>query len=324
MPTYLIHGFRWHRASIRIHIILQDLEDAAAEWIVATATSNTLLNSFYTLYDFLPPSNPPPAVYPPPIPDEEPVIKERVEPPRALTKKNTKSMASLRSLGKKQKPADLDVPPLPKGKGHEARKASVMTTGSDTRYTPSRASANTNPYSMAKSETSETSEKVLSFNDWSVIKLLEQYDPTDMHSVSQPYAYVADYMTEVKLGASLTEEIGNYEARQRAEEVMSIPGTPGTPGLGITGDIGSPSMSARDIRRKSRRLGWFEKLRDGLQKGEEIGWFVVVCGDEERASPSMEASRERSSEGSDDTPQRTPRSSGFKSLFGKKKNLQEG
>src|SRR5205814_178198 len=56
MPTYLVHGFRWQRQSIRIHIILYDLEDAAPDWIVSPATTTTILNSFYTLYDFLPPS----------------------------------------------------------------------------------------------------------------------------------------------------------------------------------------------------------------------------------------------------------------------------
>src|SRR5271167_3724871 len=59
MPTYLVHGFRWPRAAIRIHIILFDLEDAASDWIVAPASAITILNSFYTLYDFLPPSHPP-------------------------------------------------------------------------------------------------------------------------------------------------------------------------------------------------------------------------------------------------------------------------
>src|SRR5436190_19227360 len=59
MPTYLIHGFRWSRTKIRHHIIFYDLEDAAAEWIVAPASANTFLNSFYTLFDFLPPSHPP-------------------------------------------------------------------------------------------------------------------------------------------------------------------------------------------------------------------------------------------------------------------------
>lgn len=40
MPTYLMHGFRWSRPLIRIHIILQNLDDAAAEWVVGKNPSN--------------------------------------------------------------------------------------------------------------------------------------------------------------------------------------------------------------------------------------------------------------------------------------------
>ncbi|TKA30463.1 hypothetical protein B0A50_02691 [Salinomyces thailandicus] len=50
MPAYLIHGFRWPRPLIRIHIILQNLDDAAAEWLVAPETTRTLLSNFHELY----------------------------------------------------------------------------------------------------------------------------------------------------------------------------------------------------------------------------------------------------------------------------------
>lgn len=50
MPVYLLHGFRWPRPAIRIHIILQNLDDAAAEWISSPLTSSTLLTSFRTLH----------------------------------------------------------------------------------------------------------------------------------------------------------------------------------------------------------------------------------------------------------------------------------
>jgi hypothetical protein len=294
MPTYLVHGFRWQRPNIRIHIILHDLEDAAPEWVVAPATSITLLNSFYSLYDFLPPSNPPPASYPLPAPTEKIITKGGDgEEPKTLTKKKA-SIASLGSLGRKGRPAKLE------GKGTEASR----TTSRDSKG------------------------KKTTFNDWSVVKFVEQYDPNDLSAISQPYAYVGDYIVEVKLGVSVNEEIGKYEARQRAEEAPLnspiSPGTPGTPNIGASGDLSSPGLSARDIRRKSRRLGWFEKLRDGLQKGAEIGWFVVVCGDEERASPDME--RGRTSEDTEEEDVKTPRSAGLRSFFGtvgRKKNIPE-
>jgi hypothetical protein len=50
MPVYLLHGFRWPRPLIRIHIILQNLDDAAAEWLVAPGTTKTLLKNFNRLY----------------------------------------------------------------------------------------------------------------------------------------------------------------------------------------------------------------------------------------------------------------------------------
>jgi len=49
MPVYLIHGFRWPRAgvpSVRVYIVLEDLEDAAAEYIQEPTTTQVLLESF--------------------------------------------------------------------------------------------------------------------------------------------------------------------------------------------------------------------------------------------------------------------------------------
>ncbi|KAK4613643.1 hypothetical protein CLAFUW4_08910 [Fulvia fulva] len=50
MPVYLLHGFRWPRPLIRIHIILQNLDDAAAEWLVAQGTTQTMRKNFNELY----------------------------------------------------------------------------------------------------------------------------------------------------------------------------------------------------------------------------------------------------------------------------------
>lgn len=283
---------------------------------MAPATSNTLLNSFYTLYDFLPPSNPPAPSYPPPIPfpppppipDDPP---EEDAPRRTLTKKKTRSMVSLRSLGRKHRPKNLDTVAVSTAAPHGRKPSSSTLESVGNKSRPMSGG----PYSNGKVD------KPPSFNDWSVVKLVEQYDPDDLLSVSQPYAYVADYMVEVTLSASLSEEMAKYEAKLRAEDLpMSTPATPATPASPATGDLQSPGMSARDVRRKSRRLGWFEKLRDGIMKGEDIGWYVVVCGDEERASPSVDPSSGRPSTSieSDDT-ERRPRSSGLKGFFGKKK-----
>lgn len=50
MPTWLVHGFRWPRPQIRIHTILQNLDDVAPEWVMAPATSACLLENFKKEY----------------------------------------------------------------------------------------------------------------------------------------------------------------------------------------------------------------------------------------------------------------------------------
>ena len=50
MPVYLVHGFRWPRAAIRIHIILNNIDDAAPEWIASPTTSSALRDNLVDLY----------------------------------------------------------------------------------------------------------------------------------------------------------------------------------------------------------------------------------------------------------------------------------
>ncbi|KAF2402417.1 hypothetical protein EJ06DRAFT_338162 [Trichodelitschia bisporula] len=142
MPTYLVHGFRWPRPLIRIHIILQNLDDAAAEWLMAPETRQVLLDNFSTLYPEL--------------------------------------MTALPNL-----------------------------------------------------------------------RFVEQYDPTDetVESKSQPFAYVADVVHEVKLGCEVDEVRGK----------------------GVANDTWSALL----------------ELRDKLAPEEKVAWFVVVCGDTERWAPPL-------------------------------------
>jgi hypothetical protein len=119
----------------------------------------------------------------------------------------------------------------------------------------------------------------------------------------------------VTLGISIAEEINKYEAVQRAEEIA----------------IADPAegVSERETRRRSRRLGWFEKLRDSVGKGAEIGWFVVVCGDEERdfgnGIVEENEGEKEDGEGVVETV-KTPRSAGIRGFFGRreKKVVTEG
>lgn len=144
MPVYFIHGFRWPRALIRIHIILHNLEDSAAEWLVAPGTTREMLDNFIQLY-----------------PD---------------------NMEHLKHL-----------------------------------------------------------------------RFVEQYDPDDTSagSGSQPYAYVADVVEEVKLGVDVDEIRGK----------------------GVPNDQWASIM----------------ELRDQLAPDEKVAWYIVVCGDEERWAPATTA-----------------------------------
>ena len=164
MPTYLVHGFRWPRALVRIHIILQNLDDAAAEWLVAPKTTLALLKNFSLLYP--------------------------------------ECMQHLQKL-----------------------------------------------------------------------RFVEQYDPSDssQSAVSQPYAYVADMIEEVKLGVDIDEVRGRGLNNEQWNAIM--------------------------------------ELRDKLAPEEKVGWFIVVCGDEERAAPH-ESSTESSEISGALTPNRLSDQSG--------------
>ncbi|KAK6224684.1 developmental regulator [Colletotrichum tabaci] len=221
MPTYLCHGFRWDRRSIRVFVVVQNIDDAAPEWIIAPNSSPAILESFYSLFDFLPE----------PIPDETEAQRDK----KKRSKSKTKQAAALRN--------DYDVPP----------------------------------------STVPPEEDDVLQNDWSAVKLLEEYDPTDLSYVSRPYAYVADHVVRIDLSNSITEEIVRYEERLSETKAMA----------------GAPSDEFYKVKKGSsgKKTGWFEKLRDQLQRGEDIRWYIVVCGDEARDFPEdMGAARAQQQE----------------------------
>ena len=159
MPTYLVHGFRWPRQLIRIHVVLQNLEDATSEWLVAPKTTLALLKNLNELYP------------------------ECIE--------------------------------------HLPR-----------------------------------------------LRFVEQYDPNDYSSsaVSQPFAYVADMVEEVKLGVEIDEVRGRGLNNEQCNAIM--------------------------------------ELRDKLAPEEKVGWYIVVCGDEERLAPPTAGSARNSGTSGDLTPNR--------------------
>ncbi|KAK2591622.1 hypothetical protein QQS21_010691 [Conoideocrella luteorostrata] len=54
MPTYLCHGFRWYRRSIRIFVILNSLDDCAPDWIIGRTTAAIILSQLAESFDFVP------------------------------------------------------------------------------------------------------------------------------------------------------------------------------------------------------------------------------------------------------------------------------
>jgi len=45
MPLFLIHGFRWPRSAIRVHVIVNNVEDAAPDYTMAASSCKALIAS---------------------------------------------------------------------------------------------------------------------------------------------------------------------------------------------------------------------------------------------------------------------------------------
>ncbi|KAM0349014.1 hypothetical protein ACHAPU_003949 [Fusarium lateritium] len=188
MPTYLCHGFRWHRRDIRIFVILNDLEDAAPNWLLAPATSYCVLDQLHAKYDFLP----------------------ELSPPTTPTQ-DSFSIAKNNKLKEKFEHVDDD-------------------------------------HALPVSRVIEDDDAVL-MHSWSPVRLLEEYDVDDMVTACRPYAYVADHVMRIDLSADVAGQMAKYYQKMAGED------------------------------------GWIVKLRDELQKGEPVKWYVVVCDDEVRDVP---------------------------------------
>lgn len=220
MPTYLCHGFRWHRRDIRIFVILHDLEEASPNWVISPDSSLAIVSQLHALYDFLPEP-------PPPAPPAEPKPPKTPLSPLAYRK-------------------SIDLPP------HRD-----------------------DDHSIPPPRVDGADDRVLAHASWSPVCLLEEFDPEDLTVASRPYAYVADYVTRIDLSADVVEEMAKYRLRGKGE--------------------------------------WFQRLRDEVQKGEDIRWYVVVCGDDERevpgdsdASDVPDAADDDDSDDDDLSPEETP------------------
>ncbi|EAA32556.2 hypothetical protein GE21DRAFT_6675 [Neurospora crassa] len=369
MPTYLCHGFRWQRRSIRVYTVVQDLDDVSPEWLIRPTSSRCLLQSFYNLFEFLPYCSP----HEPETWDsnedededededegdksgeengeEEAVVvpgsrgsrgEKGSEEQRTQWPKRKESLGVLRghgSEGTTGKGMGTMGKEMGKGMGKEKREITAIPVGSNNRSsisrtrtisrspslrlplqgvrTPSRtrlqttaaaaASAATTPTtptaptaaipapastpalrtastsgvssagkgrkgkttgnssSSRRSESHSPNRKKdeLSAQRWSAVKVLEEYDPNNLDEVSRPYAYVADHVVRVDGAADILAEVRRG-------------------GSGGSGEY-HDALEHLEESAKEKEETWIEQLRDELQRGEEIKWYVVVNGDEER------------------------------------------
>ncbi|KAK3352971.1 hypothetical protein B0T25DRAFT_197782 [Lasiosphaeria hispida] len=254
MPTYLCHGFRWQRRSIRVYVVVQNLDDASPEWIIPGKSSQCILESFYNLFDFLPycsPSNrgnPSSSI----DSDDESYIFQTSGASGGRSRSQSVAAQSQRSRSQSQS----------QSMGNRSRSRSRQ---------PSQGQRSQQQLTGGESH-GGTSDEDFKAQDWSVVKVLEEYDPLNLEEVSRPYAYVADYVVRVDLSVSIAEEMRRYEEQARADHNPPM-----------TGHASDETGGRRKI---NKRPGWFEKLRDQLQRGEEIRWYVVVNGDEVRDWPN--------------------------------------
>ncbi|KAL4729340.1 hypothetical protein ACLX1H_003755 [Fusarium chlamydosporum] len=196
MPTYLCHGFRWHRRDIRIFVILNDLEDAAPNWILAPASSYCILDQLHAQFDFLPELTPP-------------------------TTPTQASVSITKNAKPKPKPDHVD-----------------------------------DDHDLPQSRVPDTEDAVL-MHSWSPVKLLEEFDVDEMVMACRPYAYVADHVVRIDLSVDVAGQMAKYYEKMAGDD------------------------------------GWIVKLRDELQKGEPVRWYVIVCGDEVREVPGKSDEEEQ-------------------------------
>ncbi|KAI2621457.1 hypothetical protein GGS26DRAFT_569318 [Hypomontagnella submonticulosa] len=256
MPTYLCHGFRWHRRSIRYFVVIQNVDDAAPEWIVARHSSVALLDQFYELFDFLPPCKEPTRI-PSPSPN-------RANKPFPTSNGDTHVRTHSHG-GQDKKEKNTQIENGENGNGSQQSKSTNRSKTLRKLNTTQQPDDTTTQRSPDSAEPDDS----ISFNQWSVVKFLEEFDPSDLSVVSGEWAYVADYVVRVDTSVSVTEEISRYEARMKTDRNKAMSGPSDEAGRRIQ-TIGN------------KKAGWFEKLRDQLQRSETIRWYVVVCGDEDR------------------------------------------
>ncbi|CAK7211824.1 hypothetical protein SCUCBS95973_001255 [Sporothrix curviconia] len=287
MPTYLCHGFRWHRPSIRVFVIVQDLDDASPDWLIRPATSRSLLEAFYNLFDFLPQHDV--------ENDAEAEAAAAVVAQKAAAEAAAEKAAAAEQRGRRQSISQAARAKSKSRKEKKEEKEKARDVGDNAPTTTTMPTTTSTPGVVRRSDGRD---EVLARQDRSAVKLLEEYDPQRMDEVSRPHAYVADYVARIDLSVSIVDEMARYERLQQQRwrrEHKTKDGFPSMagasdegPSLGVALGVGDGSSGGATLSKKKKGSGWLEQLRDQLQKGEEIRWYIVVNNDEDRAYLDVE------------------------------------
>ncbi|KAI1277963.1 hypothetical protein F5Y07DRAFT_398108 [Xylaria sp. FL0933] len=260
MPTYLCHGFRWHRKSVRFYIVKHDIEDGATEWVVAPRSEAAIIEHFHSEFNFLPSLNPPPSRNAP-----SPSYRRHHHAPSNDSSYVSRTSSSEYHGSEDQRHTN--------GTKSRSRSASRQSSKSVSRpRTSGRDDTIPFPPLPLLSPSSIATKSTGYFDNSSPIRLLEEFDPKDESMASGPWAYVADHVVRINTSVSIADEMFRYEARMKRDPNRAMHGPSDEYGRKVFGS-------------SSKKAGWLEKLRDQLQRGESIRWYVVVCGDEERENP---------------------------------------
>ncbi|RYO79438.1 hypothetical protein DL762_008182 [Monosporascus cannonballus] len=270
MPTYLCHGFRWHRDAIRFFVIVQDIDDAAPEWVVSPRSSAALLAQFYELFDFLPHRNGSqsadidPARHAPSLSNQDP-MGELAESGDSRTQ--SKSVARNRSK-------------LPSSRWMKASQGGVSFTRTVT-------------------EAPGFPDNEASPSDWSAVTLLEEFDPANLSIVSGPWAYVANHVVRIDTSTSVAEEIVRYESLEKSRDPRATSG----PSDGTGGKLDTMASEdagwlerLRDKLQRNEAIKWYVVVcgdEDRTGQSPDGDEDKEIKGPHERGDQRNEALAER-------------------------------
>ncbi|KAG5986893.1 hypothetical protein E4U43_005302 [Claviceps pusilla] len=174
MPTYLCHGFRWYRSSIRPFIILNDLDECAPDWIIEPTTAAVLLSQLAESFGFVP------------------RLDEDGDGDRDKDEDKDEDKDKDKHDNKKR----------PGSQGRDTSRPQAAQQQQPARYDEEM--------TMPTSRVPPEQDRIL-MHDWSPVKLLEEYDENETEHAARPYAYMADHAVRVDLGADILAEMALYD-----------------------------------------------------------------------------------------------------------------